>query len=293
MTRSICPSLLPLASVTAQAQQNQGRVVKIRSASTHSAPAERMRVQIEIFAQGENVGLAAGELASLTSLARKQVASWKAVPESIVCSRPGVATHRFMPSEASLALQMSLIPVAADEASEPASELQLRPIVSSTLTADFELPTSADGTSELTFAEQLKDQMEAADLSGVGRLDANVGCRQCGTMPGVPLVQFIRRISAEERAAVTGQLLAKAKREAESFALAAGMRLGEVSVIEPFEANAADELLPSLGASGQLLDIDEASSAFPGRISHGLVAQVTFELLNDRSDSQILKSARR
>src|SRR5262249_19794630 len=246
--------LLWLPAITAAQAAVSGTVVGRGFAELRKQP-EKMRMQLELRAQGKDLKEALAKLGGLRATARDRLLELGAPKGTIGIGPPTTVRHP---------VGLPLLPNALPgEPPTPVPEWSLPPkppigvIVAQMLQVDWSLP-QADAEAALIFVNTLQEKIEPGALGGkskddkaTSRLDAqpNDGkavaapCN-CGCKSGEPSFLFVTRISTREQAAVMAEAFDKAKLEAILLAQAVGAEVAGLQQLTKDLQLAPDSLAP-------------------------------------------------
>ncbi len=289
--------LLPVVG-RAQINAEPGTVSGIGSATVKQKPVlVRMTVQLE--GKGKTVKEAMNKLKDRREAAVLQLQSLGAKKESIVVSDPSLTAGE---SDQQRQMQRVMIQQMRASGRAPKAVATAKTVsISSTVTAEWPL-TAKTPEELLTFADELQNKVEAADLAGLkepkkltpeetelqeelAQMSTQYGYDENQPKPGVPQFAYVARVSEQEREKALAEAFEKAKRQAEKLAAAAGAHLGNLSSINGTTSQANEATNYGMGnayAMQMLMAQQRASNDEQGNEDEGLVAQpgmVTFQVM--------------
>jgi uncharacterized protein YggE len=227
---------------------------------------ETLRVQFEVMTRGKTLAEALDKLKARREEVRAELVKLGARKESVKFDDPGLAddTRRG---------QVEMLIRARNQAlGKPKAKGETPAVVTAMVRAEFALP-AGDPEAFLVVARGLQEKVKAADLGGLKGKDkptpeeeeaaaealGGPGGPGDDRPTGEPVFLFVSKVSEEERSKALAEAFAKARREAERLAKAAGGELGGLHTL-------ASQYQP-------VMDLDEIYGrrgfAVPGRMVPG------------------------
>jgi uncharacterized protein YggE len=264
---------------------------------------EALRVQIELLTRGKSVEEALAKMKERRAAVRTQLTGLGATKDSIV-----FADNNLSSEKTEQQLQMEKMGRRGGSREGKAAKTKQAPpvVISSVVTAEFPL-AGADSDAVLAAVHGFQQKVKAADIGGLKRgehqtaqedeIDEEMALAGEAMDPGEvkrgePMFLFVCKLSEADRAKARAEAFAKAKRDAENLARAAGARLGELNTLSGQSAPGADfdevsgmsramyysmrHAIANQEASG--IDSGEAVSPAPGKITVRVSVSATFNL---------------